>query len=69
MSLLVKGGTLQKVNVIIQQLEAEALVDFCTVTTAATNETAAGSAKDTSISEVVTAEVTIYLNNGLEEVE
>ena len=68
-TLIVKGSTLQKVNMIVQQLEAEDMVDFCTVTTAATNETVTGNAEETSINEVVTAQVTIYLNNGLEEVE
>lgn len=62
-SLIVKGSTLQKVNVIVQQLEAEDMVDVCTVATAA------GNAEETSVNEVVTAQVTIYLNSGLEEGE
>ncbi|MGN0403842.1 MAG: hypothetical protein ACI4F1_01345 [Bariatricus sp.] len=69
MSLSIGGSTLQKINLIVQQLEADDLVDFCTVTTASTNDRGTGSNTVTGANEVVTAEVTIYLSSGLKEGE
>lgn len=62
----ITGTTLQKINMIVQELEAEELVDFCTVSTAATTDT---DNRRQVINEnmVVTAQVIIYLNPLTEE--
>ena len=59
------GATLQQINMIVQQLEEEDLVDFCTVSTAATSDT---DSRRQVISEntVVTAQVIVYLNPATE---
>ena len=65
--LTVTGATLQDINLVAQSLEKEDIVDFCTVTTATTNDnyyngyTLIESEKD------VTARVTVYLNGPEEE--
>ena len=61
------GSTLQEINLIVQQLEADELVNFCTVTTAATNESRQtyNRVTDTEVVDeytVVTARVVAYLN-------
>lgn len=38
LTLFISGKTLQELNLVTQRLEQDELVDFCTVTTAATNE-------------------------------
>lgn len=66
LELPITGATLQEINMIVQQLEAEPLVDFCTVSTAATADQ---NKKQDVISEntVVTAQVIVYLNPVTEE--
>ena len=61
LDLPITGATLQQINMIVQQLEEEDLVDFCTVSTAATSDT---DSRRQMISEntVVTAQVIVYLN-------
>lgn len=61
LDLPITGATLQQINMIVQQLEEEDLVDFCTVSTAATSDT---DSRRQTISEntVVTAQVIVYLN-------
>ena len=58
LDLPITGATLQDINLIVQQLEAQDMVDFCTVITAATDDKNANSK--------VTAQVTVYLKNALE---
>lgn len=62
----ITGATLQEINQIVQELEQEDLVDFCTVTTAATSDQ---DKNQTKVSEntVVTAQVIVYLNPVTEE--
>ncbi len=53
-------GTLQEVNLIVQELEQEDLVDFCMVYTANTNDNTRSNSRDGDFS-VVRAQVVIYL--------
>lgn len=55
------GQTLQQINLIVQALEADDLVDFCTVTTAVSNDSVIIIDDD-----IVTARVVVYLNPELE---
>ena len=57
--LRVTGNTLQEINQTAQLLEAEEMVDFCTVTTANTNNSKAKN--DTEGYTSVSGEVTVYL--------
>ena len=61
-TLPITGITLQHINLIIQKLEEEDMVNYCTVSTAATQEK-----EDGDGTEIVTAQVTIYLSTGGEE--
>ena len=53
------AGTLQDVNLIVQQLERQDLVNFCTVNTANASDTTRDNSPDN-----VKARVSIYLNTG-----
>ena len=53
------ASTLQEINNVAQLLRNESLVDFCTVTTAETEEIS-----EENPSTTVTAEITVYLNGG-----
>ena len=55
--------SLQQINLIVQQLEAQDLVDFCTVNTANTNDNTRGNATNEEYS-FVRARVLAYLNSG-----
>ena len=55
--------SLQQINLIVQQLEAQDLVDFCTVNTANTNDNTRGNATNEEYS-LVKARVLAYLNSG-----
>lgn len=57
--------SLQQINLIVQQLEAQDLVDFCTVNTANTNDNTRGNSTKEEFS-IVKARVLAYLNAGLE---
>jgi len=57
--------SLQQINLIVQQLEAQDLVDFCTVNTANTNDNTRGNATKEEFS-IVRARVMAYLNAGME---
>ena len=57
--------SLQQINLIVQQLEAQNLVDFCTVNTANTNDNTRGNATKEEFS-IVRARVMAYLNAGME---
>ena len=57
------GESLQQINLIVQQLEAQDLVDFCTVNTANTNDNTRGNAKSEEY-DVVKARVLVYLSSG-----
>lgn len=58
-----RGESLQQINLIVQQLEAQDLVDFCTVNTANTNDNTRGNAKSEEY-DIVKARVLIYLSSG-----
>ena len=63
LTMYLKADSLQQVNLIVQQLEAQDLVDYCTVNTANTNETrAVVSAEDNA----VRARIQAFLNAGTE---
>ena len=63
LTMYLKAESLQQVNLIVQQLEAQDLVDYCTVNTANTNETrAVVSAEDNA----VRARIQAFLNAGTE---
>lgn len=68
LNLPITGATLQRINLLVQQLEQESLVDFCTVQTAATND-AYGNQMISADSTDVTAQVTVYLKIAVEETE
>lgn len=57
--------SLQQVNLIVQQLEAQDIVDFCTVNTANTNDNTRGNRTSEEFS-YVRARVLAYLNAGTE---
>lgn len=59
LTLTVTAGDLQSINLVVQQLETDPLVNFCTVTTAATETIIY---RDTNPDEYVSASVTVYLN-------
>lgn len=59
LSLPMTGSSLEQINMIVQQLQAEPLVDFCTVSTAATNQVTMRD--DVVTGGDVTAQVTVYL--------
>lgn len=63
LTISITGSTLQEINEIAQQLEAEEIVDFCTVTTAATNDVYTTSSDYVRSDIVVTARVIVYLNS------
>ena len=56
--------TLQEINLLVQQLEAEDMVDFCTVNTANTKENQRR--VQTTDLGIVKARVLVYLNAGME---
>lgn len=68
MTLNMKSSTLQEINLLVQQLELEPMVDFCSVTTAVSNETDGNRVKNAmeqvvvGDDVVVTARVMVYLN-------
>ena len=67
MTLNISGNTLQEINLLVQTLEADPVVDFCTVTTAVSKEGAnAPVAYDENT--LVTARVIVYLKS-VSEVE
>lgn len=57
--------TLQQINLLVQQLEMQDLVDFCTVNTANTTDNARAKAETDDMS-VVKGRVLAYLNSGTE---
>ena len=57
LTLSLTGSTLEEVNVIAQQLNADDMVDFCTVRTASTTDAYSGDTYDTD----VTAQIIVYL--------
>ena len=57
--------SLQQINLIVQQLEGENLVDFCTVNTANTDDNTHGRSETMEYS-IVNARVSVYLNSGTE---
>lgn len=57
--------SLQQINLIVQQLEAQDLVDFCTVNTANTNDNTRGNNTSAEY-DYVKARVLAYLNAGTE---
>ena len=57
--------SLQQINLIVQQLEAQDLVDFCMVNTANTNDNTRGNAVKEEF-DFVRARVVAYLNAGME---
>ena len=57
--------SLQQINLIVQQLEGENLVDFCTVNTANTDDNTHGRSVTMEYS-IVNARVSVYLNSGTE---
>ncbi len=59
------GDTLQQINLIVQQLEQQDLVDFCTVNTANTDDNTRGNNNAAEFS-FVKARVIAYLNSGTE---
>lgn len=59
------GDTLQQINLIVQQLEQQDLVDYCTVNTANTDDNTRGNNNAEEFS-VVKARVIAYLNSGTE---
>lgn len=59
------GDTLQQLNLIVQQLEQQDLVDFCTVYTANTDDNTRGN-NNTEEFSFVKARVVAYLNSGTE---
>ena len=59
------GDTLQQINLIVQQLEQQDLVDFCTVNTANTDDNTRGNNTTEEFS-FVKARVVAYLNSGME---
>ena len=61
LNLTITGKTLQEVNLLVQSLDEEALVDFCTVKTAATNDKNNGILQDDT---VVVAQIVVYLVAG-----
>lgn len=68
-TLVIGSSTLQQINLLVQRLETDEMVDFCTVETASTNTGKIGNGLSTNSLEAVTAQLTIYLNSGLEEDE
>lgn len=59
------GDSLQQINLIVQQLEQQPLVDFCTVNTANTDDNTRGNNTAEEFS-FVKARVIAYLNSGTE---
>lgn len=59
------GESLQQINLIVQQLEQQDLVDFCTVNTANTDDNTHGNQSTEEFS-AVKARVLCYLNSGME---
>lgn len=57
--------SLQQINLIVQQLEAQDLVDFCTVNTANTNDNTRGNATKEEFN-IVRGRILAYLNAGME---
>ena len=64
--LTLKSETLQEINVIAQAIEAEEIVDFCTVTTASTHDSQYKT--EESSDNRVTAKIIVYLNEAKREV-
>ena len=64
LSINMTADSLQQINLIVQQLETEDLVDFCTVNTANTDDNTRG--KEAIEYSVVNARVSVYLNSGTE---
>jgi len=67
LSLTITGETLQQINLIAQKIEAEEIVDFCTVTTAATQDTWYNRVYENTDNRV-TAKIIVYLNEMTPEV-
>lgn len=59
------GESLQQINLIVQQLEQQDLVNFCTVNTANTDDNTRGNQSSEEFS-IVKARVLCYLNSGME---
>ena len=64
LTLNVTGSTLELIRGIVQDLEAEELVNFCTVTTAGSEVTTSKDKTEENI--VVKANIVVYLNNASE---
>ena len=66
MTLTMTDSTLQQINLLVQKLEQDPLVDFCSVNTAVSNEK---DRPDAILDEntIVTARVVVYLNPSAEE--
>jgi hypothetical protein len=67
LTLTLTSDTLQQINLIAQKIEAEEIVDFCTVTTAATYESLYYRPTDPADTRV-TARIVVYLKNKVQEV-
>ena len=68
LQLTVTGESLQQINLVAQSIEDEDIVDFCTVTTAATNDNKKYQVHEqTDEEQTVTARVTVDLNDSEEE--
>ncbi len=67
LTLTLTSDTLQQINLIAQKIEAENIVDFCTVTTAATYENQYYYSNDPADTRV-TAKIVVYLKNKVQEV-
>ncbi len=66
LELNINGHTLQEINQIVQLLLAEDIVDYCTVSTASTNDPRK---IQLAPDEIVTAKLIIYLRNTQQEVQ
>ncbi len=66
LTLTLTSNTLQEINLIAQKIEEEKIVDFCTVTTAATRDSQYRRSEDTD--NRVTAKIIVYLNEMEREV-
>ena len=60
LSLSIDGATLQEINLTVQALQAEDIVAYCSVNTAATNS-ATAAVEDNPDVEIVTARIVVYL--------
>ena len=70
LTLDITRGDLQEINLLAQELNEQEIVDFCTVTTAATTNTSGSERATQTLNSDVTGQVVVYLKNvSGEEVE